>query len=358
MRIVHVFGNQELNGAAVHCLSLATLQVRAGHQVSVLVDGDGFMKDECDRLGLEVLVVPSLRPTSDPRDADDSPSESVSAIGHILESLRPSLVHTHLRWARNIAIPASGALGIPTVHTQHDELTVNEFMGQLLSQHTSVQVVAVSSRVGRLIEDVGVHASRISVILNGVEELPRSGFMPPQIAQPLVLLACRLVPEKGWETALAAFEELRRQSVSAHLVIAGDGWQRDEVAKQVDGSELGASVTLAGTVDRPVNARAPYHALIVPSRTDTSPLIVLEAMSAGLPVIASDVGDVATLLRPCAESRLIEDPYDATAFAQHIAHRVEQPLIRDISARRQFLARYTRERMFQETMLVYERAKS
>jgi glycosyltransferase involved in cell wall biosynthesis len=359
MRVLHVFANQELNGAAVHCLSLAELQIKAGHEVIVAVsDQDGYVQSQCREMDIDCVVLPSLRPDSDPQVADSTPEDAVEAVKTAVSAIRPDVTHTHLRWARNIALPASCSLGIATIHTQHDEPTINAFMERQMRTYSDVLMIAVSSGVKNKMVEAGIQSHRISVVLNGVGALPSDGFVAPRRELPTFLLSCRLVPEKGWDTAIRAIALLRARGVEVCLEIAGDGWQRREVEALIRELEVSDLVRLHGLVEHPVNANCTYRALLAPSRTDTSPLIILEAMSAGLPVIASAVGDIRELLRDCESSHVLTHPDDVSELAFHMELAASRPIIRDVSARYRYLTRFTREVMFRNTMVVYENATS
>jgi glycosyltransferase involved in cell wall biosynthesis len=137
-------------------------------------------------------------------------------------------------------------------------------------------------------------------------------------APPTILIAARLVPIKGVDVALAAFAHVR---AAARLVIAGDGPERAALAARAP-----AGVELLGEVDTARRDQLLREAsvVVVPSRvtaggrTEGMPAIALEALAAGVPVIASALGG----LRELPAARLVppEDPYElARAIDRAIA---------------------------------------
>jgi glycosyltransferase involved in cell wall biosynthesis len=117
------------------------------------------------------------------------------------------------------------------------------------------------------------------------------------VSPPTLLLAARLVPIKGVDVALAALPHVR---TPVHLVIAGDGPERARLASLVP---RGSRVSFVGAVDARARDQLLREAalVVVPSRvlpngrSEGTPMIALEALAAGVPVVASAVGGLAAL---------------------------------------------------------------
>ncbi len=137
----------------------------------------------------------------------------------------------------------------------------------------------------------------------GEAGFPEPGFL---------LVVGRLRIRKGVDVLLAAWPELLRRHPAARLVIAGDGEHRPALERAAAGLGVGESVTFlgradAGQVRRLMQAAA---ALVVPSLYEGMPLVVLEAMEAGLPVVASRVSGIPEVVEDGATGWLVppEDP--------------------------------------------------
>jgi len=137
---------------------------------------------------------------------------------------------------------------------------------------------------------------------------------------PTILIASRLVTLKGIDVAIAAMAHVRTRS---RLVIAGDGPERAALS-----ARAGAAVTFLGQVEATRRDRLLGEAgvVVVPSRvmpsgrTEGTPMIALEALAAGVPVVASAVGG----LRELAAVSLVE-PDDPRALAAAIDHSLANP---------------------------------
>jgi glycosyltransferase involved in cell wall biosynthesis len=141
---------------------------------------------------------------------------------------------------------------------------------------------------------------------------------------PTVLALCRLVPVKGLAALLAALAPLP----DAALLIAGDGPLRSELVRQA--APLGARVRFLGEVAGPLR-RSLLHGcdvLALPSqilpdgRTESAPLVLLEALAAGCPIVASAVGGVAELV---GDAGLLVPPQDPAALQAALRQALYTP---------------------------------
>jgi glycosyltransferase involved in cell wall biosynthesis len=138
-------------------------------------------------------------------------------------------------------------------------------------------------------------------------------------AVPTLVVAARLVPLKGIDVALDALAHL---APDVHLVIAGDGPLRDALATHASRVPSRHRVSLLGTVDdvRRDELLACAHAVLIPSRSvggrsEGTPLIAIEALAAGVPVIASRVGGLPELAQRCSIALVPPDEPRALAHA-------------------------------------------
>lgn len=142
---------------------------------------------------------------------------------------------------------------------------------------------------------------------------------PPD--EPLVVSSARIHPDKGLDVLLEAFAETRRRVPAARLVVLGapqDGYEDLLPALRAQAEELGVddAVEFAGHVDRPDEhvAEAAVYVQSSRERTELLPLAILEAMAAGVPVVATDVGGVGSIVRDGVSGRLVT-PGDSAGLA-------------------------------------------
>jgi glycosyltransferase involved in cell wall biosynthesis len=123
---------------------------------------------------------------------------------------------------------------------------------------------------------------------------------------PMIGMVCRLSPEKGILEAIAMVDRFRSMGKPVQLWIAGDGPFRSEIEKEISRFGLGANVRLLGQL---ADARVFYQAMdvfLLNSIREGLPNVVLEAMALEIPVVATRVAGVPTLVRPGETGWLIE----------------------------------------------------
>ena len=225
---------------------------------------------------------------------------------------------------------------------------VRRVLGALLRRADAV--VVVSRPMHRVaVERHRVDPSRVHLVPNGIDvrfwapddapgavpEIEARAGEPPAGA-PRLLAVGRLVDVKGFDLLIDALAALSRArpELDAALEIVGDGPEREALARRIDAAGLADRVTLPGHLG-PVALRERLRAttlFVLPSRSEGVPLALLEAMAAGAPVLAADVGGVGDVLRARLPECLVA-PDDVDALAAGIAARLDDPQARARSAR-------------------------
>ncbi|MGZ4385557.1 MAG: glycosyltransferase, partial [Gaiellaceae bacterium] len=139
-------------------------------------------------------------------------------------------------------------------------------------------------------------------------------------------------------------------------VIAGDGPERERLERLADELGVADRVELPGWVDDPRSILRSSSALVLPSRFEALPLVVLEAMQAGLPVVASDVGSVCEAVID-GETGLLVPPDDVAALVGAIRSILDPARAATMGERGRSVAarRFTVRRMVREYELLYRR---
>jgi len=141
---------------------------------------------------------------------------------------------------------------------------------------------------------------RVHVVHCGVEPAKFGTPAPLPTGRPLRLVNIgRFHEQKGQLLLIRAMTELVRREVPVHLTLVGDGPLRGAIERMISHEGLGAHVALAGWLDEAGvrEALASSHGLVLSSFAEGLPMVVMEAMAAGRPVIATNVAGVAELMR-------------------------------------------------------------
>jgi colanic acid/amylovoran biosynthesis glycosyltransferase len=276
------------------------------------------------------------------RGKDDSLRLHQAAyIGARLQKLGVRHLHVHFAgMAARTAFWIERFFGIEyslTVHA-NDIFVPNNFEIGLSQIFSTVSViVAVSDfAANQLRERFSDTASRVHRVYNGID---CDNFQPAEPSQPpLILSIGRLINKKGFDVLIDACASLRNSGQEFQCEIIGDGPLSADLQARIDRNGLGKQVLLAGPrAQAEVAARLSKATLLVlPCRVDADgamdnlPTVVMEAMACALPVVSTNVGGVAEMVRD-GETGLLVNQNDSVATAEAIAR-----LIGDVGLARSF----------------------
>lgn len=195
------------------------------------------------------------------------------------------------------------------------------------------QIVAVCGPFVQQLTERGISRDRIVVQHNSVPDFIRPAENEIAAARSALnlaggemvfLAAGRLSAEKGYSDLVEAAAIMARSGPDFRVVILGEGPERPNLEAAIARHGLQKIVTLAGHSNRV----APYFALasakVISSHSEGSPLVLLEAMSAGLPVVATTVGGIPEIVKH-GETALLVPPHDPPALAAGMSELLRNP---------------------------------
>jgi glycosyltransferase involved in cell wall biosynthesis len=174
---------------------------------------------------------------------------------------------------------------------------------------------------------------KLSIVRCGIDlaDLPTMPYQSIEGERPLQVIAVgRLSPEKGQAGLLDAIAMLRDRSIDVALTMVGDGPEEASLHAQVDRLRIGALVRFVGRQDERTTLRsiAAADVLVLSSFMEGLPVVLMEAMALGIPVIATRVAGIPELVRD-EVSGLLFDPADWGALADAIARLAADPPLRE-----------------------------
>ncbi len=233
---------------------------------------------------------------------------------------KPAIVHTHLFGADVYGKVAAWLAGVPliisTEHNQwYDEPQWKHWVKRLLSR-ISDRIIAVSASVAEYATRVeGVASSKLSVILNRIDVDRFSRLPAPLLRSPLRLLSIgRLEHQKGFDLLLRACARVRNPWT---LTIVGAGSELSALESLAGELGIADRVQYYGTTDAVPEVLEAHDVFVLASRWEGLGLVVMEAMTAGRPVIASRAGGIAELIID-GETGMLVDSTNTQAFAAAI----------------------------------------
>ena len=309
----------------------------------------GQLTHALDRLGVTQTVVTAYRPGA-PRQELIGDATTVLRVGVGLRRLRQlysvpaawrlpqqartaDLVHAHLAEdlaVVPVALAAARLCRVPLVLTIHTSLThtlsvtgprsvILKTLGASLERlgvRQAAAVIVLTSRTGDLLTAGGVPRQRVHVIPPGVDPARfrrAPGDPPGDLPRPRIVFLGRLHAQKDVATLIRAAGLLPPR---VHAVLAGDGPERSRLEALTDRLGLRGRVHFPGFVHPREVPRllAGADVFVLPSRYEELGSVLLEAMCAGVPVVASRTGGIPALVRH-GSSGLLVQPGDAAGFA-------------------------------------------
>jgi len=349
MRIVHLIAPAAAGGAESAVRSLVIGQRNLGHDVEVATltsrtVGPHPFVEQLKRDGIRVTDLRMGRV--------DYLAES-RAVGDLLARQRVNVLHSHVYHADTVGYVAASQLGVPQVSTMHGFTggslrlaAYRKFDMWVLRRCAAVIAVAPNVRACALNE--GIRPNIVHLVPNGYEpagvpldrSAARLALQLPESA-PIVGWIGRLSQEKGADMALEAFAATLPRD--AHIAIIGDGPERVNLELIARHLRVGAErVHFAGNVANAAQYLPAFDALVLSSRTEGTPMVLLEAMAARVPIVTFAVGGVPAMLTP--DSALLVAPGDVQGLSRALSFSLACPAAakaRAVAARRVFEERYT-----------------
>ena len=342
-------------------ISIAAFQRRA----PAGSESNAFL-DAVRAAGLELDVIPE-------RGRFDS--TVLPVLREIIARRRPDIIQTHAPKSHFLVRWAGLQRGRGWIAFHHGD-TAEDFKMHLYTQldrwslRAANRAVTVCEPFADLLVDRGVRRDHIEIVPNAIAAAPTIAMedvvaLRERLAIPagarVILSVGRLSTEKGHADLLSALRLLLRDhpQLAIRLILVGDGIERPALERAAAAPGLASSVIFAGQCPNVW----PYYALadvfVLPSHSEGSPNALLEAMAAGVPIIASKVGGVPETVED-GTSALLVPPAKPAAMASALARVLEDPALaaRLVSnASERLVKRFSPESRYQALLEVYRSVK-
>jgi sugar transferase (PEP-CTERM/EpsH1 system associated) len=307
---------------------------REKFDISVLCLRDlGEFVPEVESMGIKVHFLPQTKGTD---------YLSFLKVAKILRHEKPDVIHTHN--TQPFIDGTIGALlaGVKTiVHTDHARIFPDKrryMFAEWVMSHFAYKVVGVSDDTSQnLIRYEKISRKKVLTIPNGIDEKKFSIKIDKKAKRrelgilgdgPIVGLGVRLTEGKGINYLLRAMPDIIEKFRDIILVIVGDGPAKDKLEKQSVGLGIDRNVLFLGPrLDIPELLKL-FDIYVLPSLSEGLPMVLLEAMAAGCPVIATNVGGVPTMIKHGENGSLIE-PKNHKVLASEIIRLLSDKKLRN-----------------------------
>jgi glycosyltransferase involved in cell wall biosynthesis len=365
MTIAHVLSSFHVGGQEKVALDLAVGQRALGHTViavSLAPPPEGPLAAQFEERGIRVFSVPKQG-----RGLDLTLPQRLAAL---FRRERVDVVHTHNQQPLIYASLPGRGVGAVVVQSRHGRSTGGDREAWLRRQAGRLvhAYVAVSAEVAETARQVQACAEEKLVIIENGIDLDR--FHPDPGARRAIRaelgippdafvigMVARLVDYKNPSLLLRAARPLL--GAGCHLIFVGDGPERERLRREVAGTPAAQAVHLVGQrLDVPALLAA-LDTFALSSDTEGHPLVVIEAMATGLPVVSTAAGGIPGMIAD-GETGYLVPIGDSAALGERLGRLVaDRPLATQMGgrAREVALGRYAARRMVEDYLALYERCR-
>lgn len=360
MRILHVITDTNIGGAGRYLLNLVTQPVFKDHEI-LFACPDGELSVRIDALGIKRIPISG-------KDVSFS-IPLIFELAKVIKSVKPDVVHTHSSLSGRIA---GKFMGVPVVYTKHNLLripgpsgvmppragTLKRLFNKVTSKALSNKIIAVSQGVYDDLVEAGYPADLVVSIPNGIDLAPFKPNLRVRGDDKKITVGtvARLHPQKALHVLLDAARIVVNSYPSVRFVIGGTGPSREVLETRIKELKLETYVKMEGFIEDVPGFLQGLDIYALSSNYEGLPLAVLEAMAAGLPVVATAVGGVPEAVVNGLTGILVP-PGDPKLFAQAIVRLIvdrEMAFKMGEAGRKRVEELFSAEKMAEKTFHVYE----
>jgi L-malate glycosyltransferase len=272
---------------------------------------------------------------------------------------RIAVVHTTDLYSNIFGLPAAALARVPVRIANRREINPDKTPAQIAMQRTAYafahRIVANSRAAASRLELERVPRRKITVVSNGLDLRPFRTPPAPKSRLRKVIVVANLRPEKGHEVLVDAAANVLLRVPDARFELVGDGPCRDPLVERVRSLGIERAFTFRGHRNDIPACLAAADIFVLPSRSEAFPNAVLEAMAAGLPIVASAVGGIVELITDNRTGLLVPADDPASLCARLVRLMADSSLGSRLgdAARSEAHSRYSFDRMVAEIDRLY-----
>ncbi len=360
MKVLFLNTHLDFGGISIYCISLAEALKEKGLDIKI-ASSAGALSSQLDALGVEYIPL-KIRTKS-----EFSPLlfKAYLKLERIFKTDRPDLIHAHTRVTQVLASGIYKRFKIPYVSTCHGFFRPH--FGRRVFGFWGRKVIAISEAVREhLVNDLSVKKEDICLIHNGIDvekfqapvsEKEKAAYRSRLGIKkgPVIGIIARLSAVKGHKYLLMAAVELLKKYPGLELLLVGDGPQKRALMQLAIDLGLGERAFIEESV---FNTKLPLSIMdvfVLPSIQEGLGLSMMEAMAVGVPVVASNVGGIYSLIKD-NQTGILVNPQDAPSLAAGILKLLQhKQLARDIAgaAKKLIAEKFSLKVMAEKVLAVY-----
>lgn len=360
IRLLYLITRPDLGGAQTHVLDLIR-EFACRYEVHLGVGCAGPLTDSVGQLGVSVHLLPNLIRALNPwRDI-----RAIHECSGLIQRVQPHLVHAHSSKAGIVGRVAARRCRIPAVFTAHGwgftpgtpvVRRLVALAAERLAAPLARRLICVSENDRQLALrfGVGTETSLVTIRYGAATDL--APCADPAKHPPRLIMVARFNEQKDQATLLRSIAVLKSRGVEVQVDFVGSGPSLGMCKTLAEHLGVDEQVRFLGDRNDVPHLLAAAQIFVLSTRYEGLPISILEAMRAGLPVIATCVGGVPEEVEDSVTGFLVPRA-DVAALAQAIFKLVDSPALRaqmGEAGRIRFAAEFTQERMLCQVDAIYQ----
>jgi glycosyltransferase involved in cell wall biosynthesis len=347
MKIVQMLYYPGQGGAEQVSYLLAKEAIKNDDEMIYVFSEDGPFVERVKSLGCPIYFVKMRSPFD---------IKAIVELVGLFKKIKPDIIHTSFLRENFLAIIAgrvSGVKGIfSSVHRIEPKTKIQAFFNKLYSNGLTKFIV--TSRVAeKYLLNEGVNKGKIVLVYNGIELPPEK--INPKTKKDKVSIGFigRLSEEKNVSLLLKAISGLKDKD-RVEVLIVGDGPERGRLEKESEELSVDKLVSFKGYSDNPSQYYKKIDVLVLPSKIEVFPMVVLEALSYEVVVVSSDVGGVSEVIVD-KENGFLFESQDFEGLTEIITNIINNPdMVNKISKNALLSAKnFSSKIMYEKTRKLY-----
>jgi len=347
MNILVILHSHICGGAETHAFLLMRGLVQRGHKVVFAGPRDSWLGEKAEKNSIGLIHLPMHGMTD---------LFSLLLLGRAVLRQKPDLLHAHLVRGTHYATMIGRVLGYPTVATAHSTTSYKRF-------HRANHIIAISQAVKDSLVTRQIKSSKITRIYHGIPDRFALRRQRQEVRQRFGLdehecalcMAARFIPDKGHDFLLHTLSGFKDRSWK--LFLAGDdtGKWAAEIKKMVMDRGLQDRVVFLGFKENVARLLAGMDILLAPSRREALSISIIEALSMGLPVIATRTGGIPEVIHH-GENGLLVEMENREELLKAISFLITHPEVchaYGLKGRQFFLQQFSTQKMVDRHLELY-----
>lgn len=358
-RLLQIITLASYGGAQTHVSELID-GLRDKYEIHLATSYEGPLTARARQSGAQVHIIPTLKRQLHPV----TDIEAVNDVRKLLDKIKPDLIHAHSSKAGIVSRLAGRLRGIPVIYTVHGwafakgaraPRRIIAWASEAALSPMASKVICVTSRDENYARTRGVLRNGNGLtILHGLSD-NAAPLANPTHDPPRLIMVARFSPQKDFITLINALPQLKARGLKFHVDFAGSGIEMHRVQKLAEHLNVSEYISFLGDRNDVAELLGQSQIFVLSTHYEGLPISILEAMRAGLPIVATNVDGVPEAVRE-GENGLLVPRSDPAALADALAKLIESPQLRKSmgeKSRRMYESEFGVDRMLAELDQVY-----